>query len=96
MNGWGTDFGTKEAHIFIDSGKYYLGIVNEKLSKEDEDELKTSSSNVIKKVVYDFQKPDNKNTPRLFIRSKGTSFAPAVSQYNLPIESEILPLELTE
>ena len=89
LNGWGTDFGTKEAHIFIDSGKYYLGIVNEKLSKEDEDELKTSSSNVIKKVVYDFQKPDNKNTPRLFIRSKGTSFAPAVSQYNLPIESVI-------
>ena len=89
LNGWGTDYGTKEAHIFIDSGKYYLGIVNEKLTKKDENELKTHSSNVIKKVVYDFQKPDNKNTPRLFIRSKGTAFAPAVSQYNLPIESVI-------
>jgi len=89
LNGWGTDYGTKEAHIFIDSGKYYLGIVNEKLAKEDEDELKTPTSKVIKKVVYDFQKPDNKNTPRLFIRSKGTAFAPAVSQYNLPIESVI-------
>ena len=89
LNGWGTDFGTKEAHIFIDSGKYYLGIVNEKLAKEDEDELKTPSSNMIKKVVYDFQKPDNKNTPRLFIRSKGTAFSPAVSQYDLPIESVI-------
>lgn len=89
LNGWGTDYGTKEAHIFIDSGKYYLGIVNEKLAKEDEDELKTPTSKVIKKVVYDFQKPDNKNSPRLFIRSKGTAFAPAVSQYNLPIESVI-------
>lgn len=89
LGGWGTDYGTKEAHIFIDSGKYYLGIINEKLSKEDVELLKKSSERMVTKVIYDFQKPDNKNTPRLFIRSKGTNYAPAVSQYNLPIESII-------
>ncbi|MCR5495367.1 MAG: type V CRISPR-associated protein Cas12a/Cpf1 [Treponema sp.] len=89
LSGWGTDYGTKEAHIFIDDGKYYLGIVNEKLSKEDIKFLEEKSPRMIKKVVYDFQKPDNKNTPRLFIRSKGTSYAPSVSQYDLPIESVI-------
>ena len=89
LGGWGTDYGTKEAHIFIDSGKYYLGIINEKLSKDDVELLKNSSERMVTKVIYDFQKPDNKNTPRLFIRSKGTNYAPAVSQYNLPIESII-------
>jgi len=89
LGGWGTDYGTKEAHIFIDSGKYYLGIINEKLSKDDIELLKKSSGRMVTKVIYDFQKPDNKNTPRLFIRSKGTNYAPAVSQYNLPIESII-------
>ena len=85
LNGWGTDYGTKEAHIFIDSGKYYLGIVNNKLDKEDVESLKVVGEHMISKVIYDFQKPDNKNTPRLFIRSKGDSYAPAVSKYNLPI-----------
>ena len=89
LSGWGTDYGTKEAHIFIDSGKYYLGIINEKLSKTDEENLKSNASKTVKRVIYDFQKPDNKNTPRLFIRSKGTSYAPSVSLYNLPIESVI-------
>ncbi len=85
LNGWGTEYGTKEAHIFIDSGKYYLGIVNKKLDKKDVESLKADGEHMVSKVIYDFQKPDNKNTPRLFIRSKGESFAPAVSKYNLPI-----------
>lgn len=89
LSGWGTDFGTKEAHIFIDRNNYYLGIVNNKLSQEDIVALKQSGNKMVEKVVYDFQKPDNKNTPRLFIRSKGENYSPAVSQYNLPIESVI-------
>ena len=40
-------------------------------------------------IEYYFQKPDNKNTPRLFIRSKGDSFAPAVKDYDLPIQDII-------
>ena len=87
LNGWATDFGTKDAHIFIKDNKYYLGIINKKLSEEDIDFLKKDGND--KHLIYDFQKPDNKNTPRLFIRSKGDSYAPAVSKYNLPIESVI-------
>ena len=87
LNGWATDFGTKDAHIFIKDNKYYLGIIDKKLSEEDIDFLKKDGND--KHLIYDFQKPDNKNTPRLFIRSKGDSYAPAVSKYNLPIESVI-------
>ncbi|MBO5608518.1 MAG: type V CRISPR-associated protein Cas12a/Cpf1 [Treponema sp.] len=89
LSGWGTEFGTKESHIFIDENKYYLGIVNSKLDKNDVANLKSKTGNTVKWVIYDFQKPDNKNTPRLFIRSKGDSYAPAVSKYHLPIESII-------
>ena len=87
LNGWATDFGTKDAHIFIKDNKYYLGIINKKLSEEDIAFLKKDGND--KHLIYDFQKPDNKNTPILFIRSKGDSYAPAVSKYNLPIESVI-------
>ena len=87
LNGWATEFGTKDAHIFIYNNKYYLGIFDRKLSEEDIELLKNSGN--CKHLIYDFQKPDNKNTPRLFIRSKGDSYAPAVAKYNLPIESVI-------
>ena len=39
------------------------------------------------KMVYDFQKPDNKNVPRLFIRSNGENFSPAVKELDLPINT---------
>ena len=87
LHGWATDFGTKDAHIFIKNNKYYLGIIDKKMTKEDIDFLKKDGN--CKHLIYDFQKPDNKNTPRLFIRSKGNSYAPAVVKYNLPIESVI-------
>ena len=87
LTGWSTEFGTKDAHIFIHNNKYYLGIFDKKLSEDDIDFLKKSGN--CKHLIYDFQKPDNKNTPRLFIRSKGDSYAPAVAKYNLPIESVI-------
>ena len=87
LNGWATEFGTKDAHIFIYNNKYYLGIFDRKLLEEDIELLKNSGN--CKHLIYDFQKPDNKNTPRLFIRSKGDSYAPAVAKYNLPIESVI-------
>lgn len=85
MNGWATEFGTKDALLFTDGKKYYLGIVDSKLSKDEMEKLKKDADGKFCWLYIDFQKPDNKNTPRLFIRSKGTSFAPAVEKYNLPI-----------
>lgn len=89
LSGWGTDYGSKAAHIFKSDSCFYLGIINKKLDKTDIDSIYQNGNTMIEKIVYDFQKPDNKNTPRLFIRSKGTAYAPAVSTYNLPIESVI-------
>lgn len=85
MNGWATEFGTKDALLFTDGKKYYLGIVDSKLSKDEMEKLQKDADGKFCWLYIDFQKPDNKNTPRLFIRSKGTSFAPAVEKYNLPI-----------
>ena len=85
MNGWATEVGTKDALLFTDGKKYYLGIVDSKLSKDEMEKLKKDADGKFCWLYIDFQKPDNKNTPRLFIRSKGTSFAPAVEKYNLPI-----------
>ncbi|MEY5042470.1 MAG: hypothetical protein RLZZ414_2034 [Bacteroidota bacterium] len=88
LNGLSQDFDAKAGLIFEKDGLYYLTI-NYKLSKEDIIELKKVNGETVKRIIIDFQKPDNKNTPRLFIRSKGDDFAPAVTKYNLPINDII-------
>lgn len=93
LNGWSKDYDTKAGLIFVKNGLYYLGINNKKLSEEEKDFLKTNimTANEAERIILDFQKPDNKNIPRLFIRSKGDNFSPAVSTYNLPI-NEVLEI----
>ncbi len=86
LNGWAQDYESKAGLIFIKDGNYYLGINNKKLTIEEKELLKGTDA---KRIILDFQKPDNKNIPRLFIRSKGDNFAPAVEKYNLPIKDVI-------
>lgn len=86
MSGWAQGYETKGAVLFRDSQYYYIGIVNKKYDAEDIKKLsENAEASDFERIVYDFQKPDNKNTPRLFIRSKGATFAPSVSQLKLPI-----------
>lgn len=90
LGGWSSEFETYGSLLFEKNGKYYLGVINGKaLSKEKRQTLTQSitNENRCRKMVYDFQKPDNKNVPRLFIRSKGKNFAPAVEELNLPIKT---------
>jgi CRISPR-associated protein Cpf1 len=90
MSGWAQDYDTKGAVLFRNNGLYYLGIVDKKLSSDEKKYLaENTDGQSFEHIIYDFQKPDSKNTPRLFIRSKGTSFAPAVDKYNLPIDDII-------
>ncbi|MGM0479855.1 MAG: type V CRISPR-associated protein Cas12a/Cpf1 [Bacteroidota bacterium] len=90
LSGWAADYNTKGGLIIKKDDKFYLCIVEKKLKKEDIEFLKSSpDDHLAHRVIYDFQKPDNKNVPRIFIRSKGTSFAPAVQKYDLPVESII-------
>lgn len=91
LTGWGQTYDTKSAHILMKNDKeYYLVIVDSKLSAKDSKFIyEDVEENPIDKIVYQKQKPDNKNTPRLFIRSKGTNYAPAVEKYQLPIEDII-------
>lgn len=90
LKGWDKDFASNGAYIFSRKNKYYLGISNGATPDEEIlENLKKWQWEKIVRYIYDFQKPDNKNTPRLFIRSKGDSFAPAVEKYNLPIHEVI-------
>lgn len=86
LSGWGQDFSTNSAHILFKDNQYYLMILtkNLKLHEIYNDQTKNA-------ILYklDFQKPDNKNTPRLFIRTKGDNYSPNVTKYNLPIEDVI-------
>lgn len=90
LGGWSSEFETYGSLIFEKKGKYYLGVINGKaLAKEKRQRLTEgiTEENKCFKMVYDFQKPDNKNVPRLFIRSKGENFSPAVKELNLPINT---------
>ena len=91
LSGWNVDYGPRKAHIFIDSEQYYLGIVNNRLKKEDIDLLRINGSHMIQKVVCESKRADFKQFPRLFIRSKGDRFAPVVRKYNVPV-NEILDI----
>lgn len=90
LNGWVPDYDTKAGLLFEKDGMYYLGINEKKLSVEEKMYITTDTQEeCAKRIILDFQKPDNKNIPRLFIRSKGDNYAPAVAKYNLPIEKVI-------
>lgn len=88
LGGWSSTFETYGALLFRKNSDYYVGIVNgSSLPKATVERLKQNitEENSCQKMVYDFQKPDNKNVPRLFIRSKGENFAPSVNELNLPV-----------
>ena len=87
---WSQDYETKGGVLFEKEGLYYLAIIDKKLKAKDIEKLHCAKSNAFR-IVIDTQKPDNKNTPRLFIRSKGENYAPAVDEYKLPIH-EIIDL----
>ncbi len=91
LSGWDSEFNTKAGILFKKENNYFLGVVPKKLSQEENALLHQDAERKIKLVQYKFQKPDYKNFPRTFIRSKGDRFAPAVEKYNLPI-NEILEI----
>lgn len=90
---WVSDFRTNASLIFRSTKNskenYYLGIVPKKLSATEYDSLFKIEESDFELLDYAFQKPDNKQVPRLFIRSKGSNFSPSVKKYSLPIEDII-------
>lgn len=90
LNGWSQSYETKGAMLFRENERYYIGIFDRRYSGNEISKLTENvEQSRFERIVYDFQKPDNKNTPRLFIRSKGDSFAPSVSKLGLPINDII-------
>ncbi len=86
LGGWSQEYNTKAGLIFEKEGLYYFVINDKQLSENEVKLLENEDENSLgRRIILDFQKPDNKNVPRLFIRSKGENFAPAVKKYNLPI-----------
>ncbi len=88
LSGWEKNIESNWAYIFRKNDKYYLWIINWTKPKPEEiEKIYRLGEEKIERFVYDFQKPDNKNIPRTFIRSKWESFAPAVEKYNLPVQN---------
>lgn len=91
LGGWGQEFDTKEALIFKKGDIYYIGILEKKYKASEITYLyeDIAKENKAVRFIYNFQKVDNKNVPRVFIRSKGDRYAPAVQKYQLPVEDII-------
>ncbi len=91
LNGWDSNFETKSAVILKkkinNKTNYYIAISPKKI-ENNENDFSVNKGN-FEILNYDFQKPDNKNIPRLFIRSKGDNFSPNVEKYNLPVQEII-------
>lgn len=80
LSGWAQDYTSKGAIFVEKDGQYYLMVLDKKLSADDVTLLTTSETeNMADRIVYKYQKSDNKNIPRLFIYSS------AVKKYNLPL-----------
>ena len=80
LSGWAQDYMAKGAFFVEKNGQYYLMILDKKLASDDVRLLTTSETeNMADRIVYKYQKSDNKNLPRLFIYSS------AVEKYNLPL-----------
>lgn len=90
LKGWETDYNTKACLLFERDGTYYLAINKYKLTADEKQRLVLDAdNNLINRIIIYFQKVDEKNSPRLFIRSKGNKFAPAVEEYQLPVQEII-------
>ena len=90
LSGWAREYDTKGAIIIQKDNNYYLAIIDKKLDNKSIEYLyEGSESNAAQRIIYDFQKVDERNIPRCFIRSKGDNYAPAVEKYNLPIDNII-------
>lgn len=92
LSGWTDEIKEKEGMILINDieGKkeYYLMISEAPLTGDEKERLfKTGSDNQSKICLYEFQKMDMKNFPRMFINSTGNTQSPAIKKYNLPIET---------
>ena len=89
LSGWANTYKKSGGLIFQKNGQYYLGI-STSLSKEEIAYLEDGNpKNIAQRIVYNFQKVDAKNAPRLFISSKKDSQSPAIDKYNLPFDDTI-------
>ncbi len=86
LSGWSQRVEKKGAMLAEKDGLYYMMVFDEKLPMTDQAKLFAEEpQDPATLFSYQFQKPDNKNCPRLFIRTKADKFSPAVSELNLPI-----------
>lgn len=92
LSGWSNDMEEREGSILIKynedrSKNYYLIIMAKPLTDDDKKQLFSDNGTHSKICIYEFQKMDMKNFPRMFINSKGSNPAPAIEKYNLPIKT---------
>lgn len=87
LSGWSQDWATHDSFLIEKDDRYYLAVLERGLSEAERTRLLSPGDTESSYLEYRLQKVDFKNFPRLFIRSKADRYAPAVRQYNLPVES---------
>ena len=93
LTGWAQreEWSNQEAHLFERNGRYYIFVTSRTLNESEWKDCLNRDIDDAPAIhwTYAFQNIDNKNVPRMFIRSKGTNIAPAVKKYDLPIQEII-------
>lgn len=86
LSGWSIEWAAHEAFFVSDGRDVYMAILNRRLKEAERNTLFSKADTGWSYLEYHMQKIDPKNMPRLFIRSKGESFAPAVDELDLPVK----------
>ena len=88
LNSWDLEYNSRSGHLLKKKEEYYLAIIDPTFTQKDKDLLSAikNEDDAAEHLLIHAQKVDKKNTPRLFIRSKGDNFAPAVEKYGLPVQ----------
>ena len=94
LGGWSQRIEKKGAMLMEKDGKFYMMIFEDKLSEDKQACLMNpEAENKAELLAYNYQKPDMKNVPRMFIRTRSNppKFSPAIDELNLPV-NDILDL----
>ncbi len=93
LGGWAQkeEWSKQEAHLFERNGRHYIFVTSRTLKEREWKDCLNLDVDEAPAIhwTYAFQNIDNKNVPRMFIRSKGANIAPAVKKYDLPIQEVI-------
>lgn len=89
LGGWSQRIEKKGAMLLEKDGKFYMMVFDDKLPTDQQALLMNAEAeNTAELLSYKYQKPDMKNVPRMFIRTRSNppKFSPAIEELKLPVQ----------